>query len=492
MPNTTDYLIAPKKTFNNREKKKCDKKNPTPICKIADGGGGQIYLSQKLDDESKPLLYKHSKGIQNENRVLELPLKVKKEFQILDLLKKKNICNHFVCHYDKDNDGFYMKNHANYKTLDRCIRLYVINTNNRRRILSKENKKEIAKKLIILLNILHDNSIAHCDLKPANIMVLLETKQEAFEVEDVKIIDFGGAIVEEKRKKKYKLRMFDPRYSFLETNKNYDFKNLRQNDMFSLGVILLMLIGVYAAKDTYDDLQLQKSQKNIFKKLNILLVEFYGLPKKMVFFEPKVILPLIKNNLPYDLNDRSTYSMLNIKYVKDFLRTYIHINEKKDFLFENSDGDTTISPITNTRIKYTGLKIVPRVCPNNYDYNDVSNRCKKKIKDKSNVRCPVHKVRNPKTNRCVRKSSVKTIFDNEEENLLRGIDLQEELVEHFRRGYQEEDEQNSLQGGLDANSQEFDINGFDFDSFFESSQRDIQSIQSEINIPSEFSSLFSR
>lgn len=484
MPNT-DYLIAPKKTFRNREKRKCDETNPTPICKIAKGGGGEIYLSQRFDDENKPLLYKHSKGIQNENRVLELPLKVKNEFQVLDILKKKNICNHFVCHYDKDNDGFYMKNHANYKTLDRCIRLYVNNTNNRRMILSKENKKEIAKKLIILLNILHDNSIAHCDLKPANIMVKIN--EEAFEVEDVKIIDFGGAIVEEKRKKKYKLIMFDPRYSFLETNKRYDFNNLKQNDMFSLGVILLKLIGVDAAKDTYDDLQLNKSQKNIFKKLNILLVEFYDLPKKMVFFEPKVILPLMRRNLPYDLNDRSTYSMLNIKYVKDFLRLFIHINEKKDFLFENSDGDTTISPITNTRIRYNGVKILPRVCPNDYDYNNVSNRCKKKIKDKSNVRCPARKVRNPKTNRCVKKSSVKTIFDNEEENLLRGLDLQGDVVDNFRQELQQDDGQNSLQGGLDANSQEFDINAIDFDSFYESSQRDIESIQSQINIPSDFS-----
>ena len=327
---------------------------------------------------------------------------IKNEYDTLEKLKRKNLCKNFVCTYKKNNDGFFMKYLKKYISLRNCIQNHVENTG-----LTTIEKKKIAKKLIRAINLLHENNIVHCDLKPENIMVNLKKENGTFKVKDLKIIDFSGAIEKQDNIDEYKLKIYSPLYTFLKLNESVDFDSLKKHDISSLGLILIELIGRNKSKEHYERLNLEKSQKNIFKKLNELLVDYYKLPEKMQFFQVRFLMPrIISENI-----GQNNARMNNRRILQPFLERYILVNDKKDFLFTTVTGNSTISVKTGLPIRYTGPKVRTSAnCPVGKEFNRVSNRCKNiKAKGPRNP-CTDGKIVNPKTNRCVKKSSITTVL----------------------------------------------------------------------------------
>ena len=404
MPQTTKYKLDDKTQFSNNENIDCDRNNPSAVCKLGQGKQAILYLSNQKDDKNKNLAYKYGIVDDSMRRTLQLPNRMKNEYDILEKLKKKDLCTNFVCAYKKNNDGFYMKYLKKYISLRDCIRNHVENTGV---ALPTVEKKKIAKKLIRAVNLLHENNIAHCDLKPENIMVNLKRENGTFKVKDLKIIDFGGAIEKQDNIDKYKLKIYTPMYTFLRLNDSVDFDSLKKHDLSSLGLILIELIGQNKSKDFYERLNLEKSQMNIFKKLNRLIVDYYKLPEKMKFFEVRLLVPKIFSE---DLVANNAL-MSNRRIFEPFLIKYILVNNKKDFLFTTVTGNSTISVKTGLPVRYTGPKVrASRNCPAGKEFNRVSNRCKKiKAKGPRNP-CADGKIVNPKTNRCVKKSSITTVL----------------------------------------------------------------------------------
>ena len=404
MPQTTKYKLDDKTQFSNNENIDCDRNNPSAVCKLGQGKQAILYLSNQKDDKNKNLAYKYGIVDDSMRRTLQLPNRMKNEYDILEKLKKKDLCTNFVCAYKKNNDGFYMKYLKKYISLRDCIRNHVENTGV---ALPTVEKKKIAKKLIRAVNLLHENNIAHCDLKPENIMVNLKRENGTFKVKDLKIIDFGGAIEKQDNIDKYKLKIYTPMYTFLRLNDSVDFDSLKKHDLSSLGLILIELIGQNKSKDYYERLNLEKSQMNIFKKLNRLIVDYYKLPEKMKFFEVRLLVPKIFSE---DLVANNAL-MSNRRIFEPFLIKYILVNNKKDFLFTTVTGNSTISVKTGLPVRYTGPKVrASRNCPAGKEFNRVSNRCKKiKAKGPRNP-CADGKIVNPKTNRCVKKSSITTVL----------------------------------------------------------------------------------
>lgn len=404
MPQTTKYKLDDKTQFSNNENRDCDTNNPSAVCKLGQGKQAILYLSNQKDNKNENLAYKYGKVNDSMKRTLQLPNLMKNEYDILQKLKKKDLCKNFVCSYKKNNDGFYMKYLKKHISLRDCIRNHVENTGV---ALPTGEKKKIAKKLIRAVNLLHENNIAHCDLKPENIMVNLKKENGTFKVTDLKIIDFGGAIEKQDNIDKYKLKIYTPMYTFLRLNDSVDFDSLKKHDLSSLGLILIELIGKNKSKDYYERLNLEKSQMNLFKKLNKLIVDYYKLPEKMKFFEVRLLVPKIFSE---DIVANNAL-MSNRRIFEPFLLKYILVNDKKDFLFTTVTGNSTISVKTGLTVRYTGPKVrESRNCPAGKEFNRVSNRCKKiKAKGPRNP-CAEGKIVNPKTNRCVKKSSITTVL----------------------------------------------------------------------------------
>lgn len=362
----TDYKLYNKIRFSNNDNVNCIYKND-PICKISQGGFGVIYMTNNRDENNKYLAYKYAKTNENEIRRLELPKVLKDQYKILDKLKKSKICDRFLCHYGKNNDGFFMENLNNYMDLQVCIHNYVDVQN----LLTKTMKQSIGKELLESVKLLHQYNIIHGDIKPENIMVLFENNK----VIDVRLIDFGGSFEKVASKDEYNLKIFTPKYSFFDSRIRRSFDFFKDHDKNSLGIILLILIGTRNCRELYKDYGLTKSQKNIFKKLNILLVEYYNFPKYTKFFDHNLLLPNMNN-------DR--FLLSDVENFREFLQNYIPLTSN-DLNFNN---EKLLSPRNDQEVG-SGKK-----CPANKPiYNSRTNRCVKE-------RCRPGTTFNPQTKTC--------------------------------------------------------------------------------------------
>ena len=195
------------------------------IKKLGEGGIGQVFL---LGDD-KGNKYALKTGTAN---ILS------KQYSVLQTLKKKHICNHFLCPIGfkvKDNKGYiYMEYLENYIDLSDIIKGdYVINGNNL--IQLRINLHES-------LMLLHDNNIVHSDIKPANIMVKVNPVTKEV-LPEARIIDVGAAIKKTPNGKNMKIHSF--------TRKYFDFSLVFPG----LPVQKILNLAVFSRNYTFDELK---------------------------------------------------------------------------------------------------------------------------------------------------------------------------------------------------------------------------------------------
>ena len=93
---------------------------------------------------------------------------------------------------------------------------------------------KIFKKIAKCVKILHDNRIAHCDIKPENVLVGNDF--------GIKLIDFGfSQILEKDDNFVYEYRGSDKYASPEVKNKNMNGYDALKNDIFSLGILLFVI-----------------------------------------------------------------------------------------------------------------------------------------------------------------------------------------------------------------------------------------------------------
>ena len=160
------------------------------------------------------------------------------QYNMLKYLKDKHICQeYFICpvkKYVHDGKTFILFDYLDgYQDLQN-IRLHY-------KIKSMNDKIKICKKLIRAVRLLHRSNMVHVDIQPLNIMIHPETK-------DVRIIDFGTAIIHTGREMYDKNRPVDP-FSVspsFHIDEKKTFGEFKKNDMWALGnVIYLFLFNKY-------------------------------------------------------------------------------------------------------------------------------------------------------------------------------------------------------------------------------------------------------
>lgn len=202
------------------------------IKKLGEGGIGEVFL---LGDD-KGNKYALKTGSAN---VLS------KQYSVLQTLKKKHICNHFLCPIGFrviDNKGYiYMEYLENYIDLSDIIKGdYLINT---------KNLIQLRKNIHQSLMLLHENNIVHSDIKPANIMVKVNPNTKEV-LPEARIIDVGAAIKKTPNGKNMKIHSFTRKYfdfslvfpgqpiqkipNLTVFSRNYTFDQLKQLDINAL------------------------------------------------------------------------------------------------------------------------------------------------------------------------------------------------------------------------------------------------------------------
>ena len=165
--------------------------------KLGSGASGQVFLAKDS--------HKNQYAIK-EGKVCSM----KKQSQLLHLLKYKNICNHFLCpidYYEKGGKGHIVMQYLkNYIDLKEAIK--------EKYCISPKNFIKLKEKLKESLQLLHDNDLIHSDIKPANIMV--EVHRGLNEIlPNVRIIDVGGMIKKSSDGKNMKIVFFTCLPSFI-------------------------------------------------------------------------------------------------------------------------------------------------------------------------------------------------------------------------------------------------------------------------------------
>lgn len=217
---------------------------------------------------------------------------------ILKQLKKKKICSNFICpieSYTKDGETFIIMDFLEgFKDLTDV------------EIKGKKDKLKICKSLIDSVLELHANSIVHVDIKPPNIMINPKTLE-------LRIIDFGTGIINDKKKKKFDVIGYSADFSFLDLDKKgYSFETLKLNDMLALGMTLVDFLAriddscknvdCYVDKDFYESIESVKAKKRkeVFKRMNFLemyqeILSDYLSDKSIRFFSRRVYNPNKEN-----------------------------------------------------------------------------------------------------------------------------------------------------------------------------------------------------
>lgn len=224
------------------------------IKKLGQGGIGQVFL---LGDD-KGNKYALKTGTAN---ILS------KQYSVLQTLKKKHICNHFLCPIGfrvKDNKGYiYMEYLENYIDLSDIIKGdYVINGN---------NLIQLRKNLHESLMLLHENNIVHSDIKPANIMVKVNPVTKEV-LPEARIIDVGAAIKKTPNGKNMKIHSF--------TRKYFDFSLVFPG----LPVQKIPNLAVFSRNYTFDELKQLDSNalRKVFHEMEKITVVNLKTKKKRI------------------------------------------------------------------------------------------------------------------------------------------------------------------------------------------------------------------
>ena len=174
------------------------------------GGGGVLSLYEDPKTKKKYILKElYRKNIN----------------QYLNLLYIQDLCKDFyIC-----TNGLYEKNGKYYIIID-YLEGY-ITLKHSKKLFSNTIKEKILEKIKRELKKLHKKNMTHNDIKPTNIMVHPETK-------DVRIIDFGSAIIHSPYKK-YKLKNvgYTKKYIQLDPDKLYSKGDFIKNDLYALSLI---------------------------------------------------------------------------------------------------------------------------------------------------------------------------------------------------------------------------------------------------------------
>lgn len=246
-----------------------------------------------------------------------------KQYKNLQELKKKKICEKFICLFGENKNPHEIKMEylENYMEL-----FYYIE---KKKSKSLVNMRIIADSLVKAMKELHENGFVHCDLKPENIMVLYDETMNV--VKDVRIIDFGGMIVKESGKNTYSMNVYT--IIFQEKKPKYTWKELIEHDRFCMGITLCLLMGY--KNDIFKDIYTKFvnygvyvgskfSDMNIFQQLNIILFYYLNVKEKLFredysnFFDKKMVV-----KQPY-------YSNINV-FKKKFLNFILSVYEEKIF-----------------------------------------------------------------------------------------------------------------------------------------------------------------
>jgi serine/threonine protein kinase len=202
------------------------------IKKLGEGGIGEVFLLGD-DKGNKYALKTGSADV------------LSKQYSVLQRLRKKNICNHFLCPIGfrvNDNKGYiYMEYLENYIDLSDIIKGdYFINA---------RNLIQLRKNIYESLTLLHENNIVHSDIKPANIMVKVNPVTKEV-LPESRIIDVGAAIKKTSNGKNMKIHTFTRKYfdfslifpgqpvqkipNLSVFSRNYTFDELKQLDNSAL------------------------------------------------------------------------------------------------------------------------------------------------------------------------------------------------------------------------------------------------------------------
>lgn len=237
------------------------------------------------------------------------------QVQMLKELKKKGICNKFICPKEryvvKGETFFIMDFLEGYKDLDSKD----VN------IKSKEDKKKICADLIQSVELLHRNDIVHTDLKPPNVMINPKTKE-------VKIIDFGTAIKKVAKKRTYDVIGYSEDYTMIDlSKKSNSWTKLKDNDMLCLGLTLIEFLGAprfssdcsksvcSVDKDFFECYHHCKKvtrgfdKKNFLEVYQLMLKDYLGTRKN--FFSKSVYDP--KSTNFQEMNERELNLLKNMK-----------------------------------------------------------------------------------------------------------------------------------------------------------------------------------
>jgi len=252
---------------------------------IGKGGYGVTRLVQDKKT-GREFIQKESTHGDNEN--------MKYQYDILKYLQKNKICQRFfICPvkiYEKNGNtlilfdylkNFYILQDARFKNL----------------IKAQKDKINISKNLIKAVRLLHRNKLVHTDIQPMNIMINPDTKE-------VRIIDFGTAIVDTGKKNYSKTRPTDP-FSVspaFKGDKPETFERFKKNDMWALGNLLhLFLFNQYPKLVT--KYQIEIANEKLKHELNMKHIIFFHkelLPdKKKPIHSQTQYHPIPKKPLPF-------------------------------------------------------------------------------------------------------------------------------------------------------------------------------------------------
>lgn len=293
--------------------KLCSESKKAIPCLLGKGHFGLVTLQKQGDKKYAKKTLKNQKY---------LPV-FEKQYKNLQELKKKNICEKFICLFgdNKNPHEIKMEYLENYMEL-----FYYIE---KQKSKSLVNMRIIADSLLKAMKELHENGFVHCDLKPENIMVLYDETMNV--VKDVRIIDFGGMIMKESGKNTYSMNVYT--IIFQEKKPKYTWKELIEHDYFCMGITLCLLMGYH--NDIFKDIYTKFvnygvyvgskfSDLNIFQQLNVILYYYLNVKEKLFredysnFFDKKMVV-----KQPY-------YSNINV-FKKKFLNFILSVYEEKIF-----------------------------------------------------------------------------------------------------------------------------------------------------------------
>lgn len=150
-----------------------DPEDYSEINLIGKGSFGKVYQFKKKSG-SGSIVVKVIKKIRESDKFVEQEISV--------LKKLRRVCSRYVLCYIgafEDSKNYYILT----EYLGDYITLYEYRERNYE--LTKQDKETIIQNLVLGLQLIHSNGIAHRDIKPDNIMINSQTL-------DIKYIDFGG------------------------------------------------------------------------------------------------------------------------------------------------------------------------------------------------------------------------------------------------------------------------------------------------------------